>query len=290
MPSKKVIVLDAGHGGSDPGAVGNNMREADITLALTGLLRHELEKAGFTVILSRPRADVNPGIHSRWRLANEHRADYFLSVHVNAGGGTGVETFYYRDGTERSRKSETFARCVNDTFAQGMGLRNRGVKPDTLTHHGAIGVLRQTTMPAILVELAFIDSPLTNTDVFILGNRRGDMAYALAKGVCGYFGTEPTPMTGVSINPANNHVIRGTGKQFTANVTQTGGVSTSVKWSVQGANESIISKTGYLLISGNEPAGSSFKVRATSKSDHSVFGEATVTVVSDKRNECFVMT
>jgi hypothetical protein len=64
-----------------------------------------------------------------------------------------------------------------------MGLTNHGVKPDTQTHVGSLGVLRFSSMPAILVELAFIDSPLHNPDVAILRDRRPDMARALADGV-----------------------------------------------------------------------------------------------------------
>ena len=208
MSSKKVICLDAGHGGNDPGAVASGMREAEIAFDVVGILAGQLERAGLVVLLSRPNAQENPGINPRWQLANKQRVDYFVSIHVNAGRGTGVETFFYRASTDRSRRSEAFARCVNNTYASEIGLRNRGVKPDTQTNIGSIGVLRHTAMPAILVELAFIDSPPYNTDVFVLENRRFDMASALAKGIYAYLDIEhvieplpapPTPKVNLDI-------------------------------------------------------------------------------------------
>ena len=194
----KTICLDAGHGGPDPGAVANGLREADIAFEVVGGLARILRGEGFEVILSRPQPDVNPGINARWQSANAQGADYFISIHVNAGGGQGAETFYFRDSSERSRRSENFAHYVNNWYAERMGLRNRGVKPDTSTHIGAIGVLRQTRMPAILVELAFIDSPGNNPDVSLLKNQRGRMAGELADAMLLYFGIEGRRGTGLA--------------------------------------------------------------------------------------------
>ena len=190
MNNKRIICLDAGHGGSDPGAVANGMREAEIVFNVTGILKEKLEQAGLAVILSRPDENIDPGINPRWQFANGNQADYFISIHVNAGGGSGAETFYFRDNSERSCRSENFAHYVNNRYAEKMSLRNRGVKPDTQTHLGAIGVLRHTTMPAILVELAFIDSPLSNIDVFILRERQNDIATELADAILHYFDIE----------------------------------------------------------------------------------------------------
>jgi len=187
--TKKRICIDAGHGGSDLGAINNGMKEADITLEVTRILGLKLESAGFDIIYTRP--DMNgKSTNSRWQYANTQGADYYISIHVNAGRGTGVETFYFRNNTERSNRSENFAHYVNNFYAETMSLRNRGVKPDTQTHIGSIGVLRHTRMPAILIELAFIDSPLNNPDVFILQNRHNDMASALLDGILRYSSIE----------------------------------------------------------------------------------------------------
>ena len=183
--SRRIICLDAGHGGGDSGAVANGMREADITLAVTRLLGQQLEFAGFSIIYTRSDTSGRT-INERWQFANAQGADYFISIHVNAGGGTGVETFYFRNDSKRSRHSENFAHYVNNHYAEATGLRNRGVKPDTQTRLGSIGVLRHTRMPAILVELAFIDSPLHNPDVALLRIRQDAIAFALLDGILKY--------------------------------------------------------------------------------------------------------
>jgi hypothetical protein len=170
--------------------VANGMREADIALEVTTLLGERLMRAGHTVLFSRPAAHINPGINARWQLANKQRADYFVSVHANAGGGTGVETLIptaspnnpNRDLQENRR----FAEMVSAALANALGMRVRrasGVMLETETRHGSIGVLRHTRMIAILPEIGFIDSPLSNPDVDILRNRRSDIAQALADGI-----------------------------------------------------------------------------------------------------------
>lgn len=182
---KPKIFLDPGHGGSDPGAVGNNMRESDIALEVCQLLEKNLVKAGCEVLLSRS-SDTFISIDKRWQMANQWAADYFISVHINAAGGTGTETFI----AATKPQDRVFAHAVNDHFANEMSLRNRGIKLDSTTRHGSLGVLRRSIMPAILVELAFIDSPSQNPDIFILRNRRHDMALALADGILRFLGTD----------------------------------------------------------------------------------------------------
>jgi N-acetylmuramoyl-L-alanine amidase len=178
------IFIDPGHGGRDPGAVGNGMKESDIVLEVAQILQGMLMRKGIDVALSRT-ADNTLSINERWQAANRWGADYFISIHVNAAGGNGAETFIA--ATKALQRDRAFAQAVNDTYAAAIGLRNRGVRLDTQTHVGSLGVLRHTNMPAILVELAFIDSPDGNPDVFILRNRRFDIAFALAKGILQYF-------------------------------------------------------------------------------------------------------
>jgi len=177
------VFIDAGHGGRDSGATGNGMRESDIVLEVCGGLRERLLAAGAQVMMSR-EADEFISIDDRWRAARSFGADYLVSVHANAGGGTGAETFI---AANRPGDAE-FARAVNNPYAAAMGLRNRGVKLDTATFVGSLGLLRNSICPAILVELAFIDSPAQNPDVDILRNRRGDMADALAAAIIEFCG------------------------------------------------------------------------------------------------------
>jgi hypothetical protein len=98
----------------------------------------------------------------------------------NISGGTGSETFI------NNNRSMAFGTTVNNTYANAMGLRNRGVKT------GNFAVITHTHAKAILVELAFIDSPLTNPDVSILRNKRKEMAEAIAKGIYAHAGITPS--------------------------------------------------------------------------------------------------
>ncbi|MCL2855317.1 MAG: N-acetylmuramoyl-L-alanine amidase [Defluviitaleaceae bacterium] len=181
------IFIDAGHNhsGFNMGAVGNGMREQDITFSVAYLLAPILERAGLTVRLSRPTLETNLGIdnassiNTRWQMANDWGADYFVSIHVNAGGGTGAETLYGR------ANSAEFARVVQDVYSKAMGLRNRRVwlRED-------LGVLRNTKMPAILIETAFIDAPQGSPDLEILRNKHTQMAQAIGDGILQYLGVE----------------------------------------------------------------------------------------------------
>jgi len=196
---RKKIFIDAGHnptGTFNTGAVGNGMTEQDIVFDVAKEME-KLLRGDFDVRLSRPSPDTVLGtnnasaINVRSQMANAWGADIFISIHVNAGGGTGSETFFFDGGNDaRSVASNKLSWVVADTYAREMGLRNRGAKPDTQTHLRAIGVLRNTRMPATLVELAFIDSPQPNPDVGILASFRPEMAEALAKGIYAYFGME----------------------------------------------------------------------------------------------------
>ncbi|MCL2531598.1 MAG: N-acetylmuramoyl-L-alanine amidase [Oscillospiraceae bacterium] len=187
MSEQHKIFIDPGHGGRDPGAVGNNLRESDINLAVSLRLGELLRAAGVDVRFSRT-TDTLPVFAERARSANTWGADYFVSVHANAGGGTGGETFI----AATKPQDRPFAQAINDPYCAAMGLRNRGVKLDSVTPRGRFDALRSANMPAILVELAFIDSPLHNPDVPILRNRRNDMAQALADALLSYLGVAQT--------------------------------------------------------------------------------------------------
>ena len=199
------IFIDAGHNfsGFNAGAVGNGMREQDITFDVSLKLAKILEAAGLTTRLSRPTLETNLGtdntsaINARWQLANFWGADIFISIHANAGGGTGVEVIYGKDD------SAQLARVVQRVYSQAMGLRDRRV-----WRRDDIGVVRHTKAPAILVELAFIDSPPSNPDVDILRNKRDDMAAALAAGLFEYLGIEPAKKEAAESEPTEKEPPR----------------------------------------------------------------------------------
>lgn len=174
----KVIVLDAGHGGSDPGAIGNGLREKDITLDIAQRTKKLLEEKGFTVIMTR-ESDTYPSLKDRTDLANRSNADIFISIHVNAGGGTGIETWWYSKGPEPTR-SEQLATSIQKHLIDKTNARNRGVKD------GNLHINRESTMPSALVEVGFIDNSSDATKLK-QSSYRSQIAEALMLGIIEYF-------------------------------------------------------------------------------------------------------
>lgn len=177
--SKIKIFIDAGHNDSgwNTGAVGNGMREQDIVYEVSKNLE-DILKNDFELRLSRPTKDTILGtnnttaINTRWQMSNAWGADYFISIHANAGGGTGAETYYFRDD------SLNFARSIQDIYSSEMGLRNRRTE-----RRNNLAVIRNTNHPSILLELGFIDNI---QDAVILRTKRPEMAKAIAKGIYTY--------------------------------------------------------------------------------------------------------
>lgn len=183
-----LIVIDPGHNysGVDTGAVGNGLREQDITYYIAERLKPELERNGFSVIMTRnslkdnvSNESVSASLNRRAEIANKSGADLFVSIHCNAGGGTGIET-YYCTGSEASK---TFATFVQNSVVDEIGIRDRGVKS------AKYAVLRNTNMPALLLETAFID---TASDAAYLADSGYQRRYAeaIARGICEYMGVE----------------------------------------------------------------------------------------------------
>lgn len=142
------ICLDPGHGGSDPGAVGNGLQEKTINLDIANRAKGLFQQDGATVISTRT-SDVSVSLQGRCDIANNNGAHRFISSHCNAGGGVGTETFCHPSG---SSNSYDLRNKINPELVAHMGTSNRGVKTADFY------VLRNTSMPAILAEVAFIDN------------------------------------------------------------------------------------------------------------------------------------
>ncbi|WP_297992319.1 N-acetylmuramoyl-L-alanine amidase [uncultured Anoxybacillus sp.] len=145
------IVLDAGHGGHDPGAVANGLKEKDLTLSIVkhiGRLLSEYER----VEVHYTRTDDRfIELSERAAMANRIGADFFLSVHVNAGGGTGFESYIFNGNV--SNATVAYQNVVHTEIMKAIGnVRDRGKK------RANYAVLRHATMPALLTENLFIDS------------------------------------------------------------------------------------------------------------------------------------
>ncbi|WP_342487396.1 N-acetylmuramoyl-L-alanine amidase [Bacillus sp. FSL M8-0266] len=148
----KKIMLDPGHGGHDPGTVANGLKEKELVLTIAKKTKAILEKVyGASVKLTRS-TDVYIDLSQRARLANNWGADYFASIHINAGGGTGFETFRY-DKLSASSSTGKQQKIVHDSIYKKIKEKavDRGKKSENLA------VLRETKMPAILTENLFID-------------------------------------------------------------------------------------------------------------------------------------
>lgn len=169
------VFLSAGHGGSDPGACGNGLKEKDVNLQIMLACQAELVRHGVTVICSRT-TDANDPVQQEVNEANASGADIAVSFHTNAGGGDGSESFYYKGSSKGKKLAELCEKHV-----KAIGQNSRGVKTNNLMF------TRATKMTAVLCECAFVDN---KKDVAIIDTVAEQKAFgvAYAKGILEYFG------------------------------------------------------------------------------------------------------
>lgn len=148
-----LVFIDAGHGGIDRGEVGKGgLEEKDVVLKLSIMEKKLFEKFGHEVIMAR-NGDDNIPLISRAEAANNRKADLYISNHLNIGGARGVEVLYSISKEISKELAEKVCEYISD-----VGLINRGAK----TKRGIGGdyhlVIRETSMPAVIIEYGFIDS------------------------------------------------------------------------------------------------------------------------------------
>lgn len=176
------IVVDPGHGGHDPGTLGNGhsfMPEKSLTLAIATELAQQLRSRGANVVMTRT-GDWFLELDSRAAVANRHRADIFVSIHIDASrntGASGTTVYMCRGGSAQSRQ---LAQCVAQAL-QDAGIECRG------TRSAGYRVLVASNCPAILVECGFLtnfgDARQLNTPY-----HRARLAAAIAQGIGNHFG------------------------------------------------------------------------------------------------------
>ncbi|GAB6168163.1 hypothetical protein JCM1393_06230 [Clostridium carnis] len=184
-----VVYIDPGHGGKDPGASGNGIIEKDITLEIAQNLKGKLQAKGVQVLMSR-ESDVFVSLADISRGANAVNPDIFISVHINSAEPTsasGIETFYKKD------IDKELARTIQNKLISYTGANDRG--PKWADFH----VIRETNMPAALVECGFL------TNVEEANNMKNKeyqdkLANAMADGAMIYLGKN------IELNPANRLV------------------------------------------------------------------------------------
>lgn len=171
-----LIYIDAGHGGRDPGAVGNGIQEKDVVLAISLDLGRALQSLGYSVYYTRTN-DVEIDLEPRVASAESINADAFVSIHANSlaarnSAVNGVETYHARGSTV----GKELADYVHAQIIEGTGAGDRSVRS------AGFYVIARTSMPAILVETGFVTNP---TEAANLDNPsyQKRMAEAIAKGI-----------------------------------------------------------------------------------------------------------
>ena len=192
----KVVYLDAGHGGYDPGASYFGISEKSLTLAIQSRVKAKLEAEGYQVVTTRT-SDTYVDLTDRSRVANASESDIFVSIYINASGSSaaqGIETYYYQPYAEypsrinatyhanptRLSMSDTLANAIQSSLINATGAQNQGVKRQTFA------VLRETTAPAVLLELGFLSNPQEaarlNTSAY-----QETLANAIVAGIKSYY-------------------------------------------------------------------------------------------------------
>jgi len=197
----KIICLDPGHGGKEPGYRVGSKREKDYTLTLAFELREQLRKAGFKVHLTRS-TDRTVELSDRPAVAKRHKADLFVSLHFNATDGgrndaKGSETYCYTPagapstnaggkgsggwaaGNKFNANNLVLACQIQKSLVRNLNVEDRGVR------RARFAVLRDATMPAVLIEAGFLSHPAEGKKILNAAYRR-EMARAIVSGITNY--------------------------------------------------------------------------------------------------------
>ncbi|AWB44941.1 N-acetylmuramoyl-L-alanine amidase [Paenibacillus sp. CAA11] len=175
---KKLVVIDAGHGGSDPGAISvTKKKEKDFNLAVVLKVEKLLKKEpNINYVLTR-NSDTYPSLSERVKIANDLNADLFVSVHGNSGSSaaTGVETYYTRGD------SAALAKIMHKYLVKATGL------PDRKVRTASLHVTRETKMPAVLLEGGFLSNKGDEAQMFT-DSFQQRVAEGIVAGIKEYFG------------------------------------------------------------------------------------------------------
>ena len=172
------VVLDAGHGGADPGAIQDDTVEKEITLEIAAMTKKMLEESGYKVAMTREE-DKRIELGDRASFANKRNAKVFVSIHCNASenhNGYGIETFYTeKKGTE----NQVLAEMIQSAVLEQTDAFDRGIKTADYV------VIMRTNMPAVLIEVGFLTNEEENK---ILKNEeyQKKLAQGIAEGIAQY--------------------------------------------------------------------------------------------------------
>ena len=158
--SGKLVVVDPGHGGSQTGAISNDVQEKMINFQIAKVLADELRSEGMRVILTRER-DVDMGLYARPQVAIEQKADFFISLHCNSnssgGSASGIETYYHMNKND----SKLLAKYIQADVCTYANMPNRNARSDGSLYSSGLAVLRklaESSIPGVLVECGYINN------------------------------------------------------------------------------------------------------------------------------------
>ena len=150
----RIIVIDPGHGGKDPGAVSGSDSEKAIVFKVANIVKQKLENAGAIVKMTRG-SDVYPSLEDRVDFAHANYAEVFVSIHVNSATSSsakGTETYYSISANDNEQEDYLLASSINSQIVNNANMTNRGVKREDWY------VIRNSVFPSVLVELGFISN------------------------------------------------------------------------------------------------------------------------------------
>lgn len=185
-PSDRVIVIDPGHGGTDPGAISSNKtKEKDINLQISLKTEEALKDAGYNVLMTRD-ADNTLGLYERPAFANNNFADLFISIHSNSTTSPdvhGIEVLYApaAAGSEKEEGQQILTKAIMDELLKATGAKKRGI-----IQRPKLVVIRESKMPAILIEVGFL-SNAKEEKLITDDDYQNKIVGAILKGIENYF-------------------------------------------------------------------------------------------------------
>lgn len=185
------IYLDPGHGGDEPGAISGGVKEKDLNLKVALKVEKLLKEKGYEVVMSR-KTDKFVSLSDRAQEANKMKADIFVSVHHNAFMKTasGIETYSYNGlGNSKNIMSNNSKRLLNSTVLSNSihkKLINNTGANDRNNRKANFHVIRETTMPAVLLELGYMDNTKERAKL-VTDSYQNKLAKGIAEGVINYF-------------------------------------------------------------------------------------------------------
>lgn len=237
------IYIDAGHGGTDPGAVGNGLQEKDLTLAISKKIKDLLNVYDNTQVKLSRTSDKTLSLGQRTADANKWGADLLVSVHINAGGGQGYEDFTYNAQYNGKERTTAYQNIINDEVIKATEFSNRGKKQSNFH------MVRESVMPAILTENGFIDNR-SDADKLKSDDFINKIAQGHVNGIVKIFGLKKSVSKPVESKPSTNKSIEQLAQEVIAGKHGTGNAR---KKALGSQYEAVQKRVNEILLGGSKP-------------------------------------